>query len=85
MFLVRTGEVEVFKTDTDGRETHLANLGAGEHFGEIAVLNDVRRTASVRARSEVELLRIGREQANLLTSSYSGFGEVAATGRARME
>jgi len=85
MFLVRTGEVEVFKTDADGQETHLANLGAGDHFGEIAVLNDVRRTASVRARSEVELLRIGREQANLLTSSYSGFGEVAKTARARME
>ncbi|MBM66813.1 MAG: cyclic nucleotide-binding protein [Myxococcales bacterium] len=84
MFLIRSGEVEVIRRGEDGTETAIATLGPGEHFGEIAVLNNVRRTASVRARSAVELLRIGQEQANLLTSTYQGFGEIAATAESRL-
>jgi len=84
MFIIRSGEVEVVRRNNDGTETELAILGPGDHFGEIAVLSNVRRTASVRARSAVQLLRISQEQACLLTSSYSDFGEIASTAEARM-
>lgn len=84
MFIIRSGEVEVIRKQDDGGQEQVALLGPGDHFGEVAVLNNVRRTASVRARSAVELLRIGQEQANLLTSAYQGFGEIAATAESRM-
>ena len=49
-FVIESGEAEVVG---DGRV--VAVLGAGEGFGEIALLRRVRRTAAVRARSDLVL------------------------------
>jgi HEAT repeat protein len=40
----------------------LANLGPGEAIGEMAVLDEVPRTATAIAQEEVEVLRIGSEE-----------------------
>jgi MFS family permease len=55
-YVIETGEVEVVE---DGRLVR--SEGPGEHFGEIALLRDVPRTATVRARSDVGLLTLGRD------------------------
>ena len=49
-FVIESGEVEVIG---DGRV--VANLGPGEGFGEIALLRRIRRTATVRASSDLRL------------------------------
>src|SRR5574342_506446 len=42
-----------------GKETHiLATLEKGDFFGEMSVLEDLPRTASARAKTDVELVRI---------------------------
>ena len=56
VYVVEAGEVEVFRPTGDGGETHLAVLGAGRHFGEIGPLLKLPRTASVRARTETQLV-----------------------------
>ena len=54
-YIIQSGEVEVYNEENDRSETHLAVLGPGEMFGEVALLDDVPRTASVRALSDVTL------------------------------
>lgn len=61
-YIILQGDVVVTCTDKDGRERHLASLARGHHFGEIAAMYDVARTATVRATSPTRLLVIGRDQ-----------------------
>jgi CRP-like cAMP-binding protein/Zn-dependent protease len=55
-YAVRSGQVEVIE---DG--STVAVLGPGSHFGEVALLLDVPRTATVRARTPVRAFRLERE------------------------
>jgi MFS family permease len=57
IYVVVTGELAV---DVDGRAG--GRLGAGDVFGEIALLRDVPRTATVRAATAAELLTLGRDE-----------------------
>ena len=59
--VVIKGEVEVVK---DG--TSIAVLGPGSYFGEIALLDSLTRTASVRAVTDVVLEVIDRRGLNTL-------------------
>ena len=69
LFLIQEGEVEVIKRGEDGTETRVATLGPGQQFGEVAVFQRVRRTATVRATSRVRLVQIRREAATLIAGA----------------
>jgi NADH dehydrogenase len=73
LYLIWKGEVEVVKRE-NGADEIVAVLGPGEHFGETAVFNNVRRTATVRAKSRVELVSLGRMEALALTEVSAPFG-----------
>jgi signal transduction histidine kinase len=59
-YVIVDGELEVIKA-SDRRETLLAVRGAGEVIGEMALLQEAPRMASVRARSDAELLCIPKK------------------------
>lgn len=61
LYIVKEGDAEVVASDEDGREEELATLTKNDYFGEIALLRDVPRTATVRARGPVKLYSLGRE------------------------
>jgi len=60
MYVVVTGKFAVYRTDPYGNEIRLAVVGEGEIFGEIALLEHVRRTASIRALMPSVTLCFGR-------------------------
>jgi CRP-like cAMP-binding protein/Zn-dependent protease len=55
-YAVRSGQVEVLR---NGEVVDV--MGPGSYFGEIALLTDVPRTATVRARTPVRAFRLDRE------------------------
>ncbi len=57
MFIIQSGTVELLK-EIGGETRVLATLEKGDFFGEMSVLEDLPRTASARAKTEVELVRI---------------------------
>lgn len=48
LYVVLEGEVKVFASDEQGKEVILNILGPGEYFGELALLDDEPRSASVK-------------------------------------
>ena len=66
MFIIRSGRVAVIKHFGEAHETNLATLGKGDFFGEMAIIECVSRSASVRVLEETELLRIQASQLNQL-------------------
>lgn len=56
LFVVISGEVEVVKNLDSKHFKRLRLLGPGNYFGEMAMINDMVRSASVRAVTEVALL-----------------------------
>lgn len=56
MFIIQSGSVEIVK-ELESGPTVLAVLDKGDFFGEMALLEDLPRTASARAVSETRLLQ----------------------------
>ena len=84
LFMIRTGTVQIF-TGTGPDSIKLADLPAGEIFGEIAVINLQPRTATVVAGTEVELYRLDRESARrMLAANASIAGKVKDIAEARV-
>jgi len=57
MFILQEGKVEILK-DMQGESKQLAVLEKGDFFGEMAILEDLPRTASARSLTPVKLLMI---------------------------
>jgi len=60
MYVVLRGAVTLHK-DVDGRETALGRLESGAYFGEMALIGDAPRSATIRASTDLEYLAIDRE------------------------
>jgi CRP/FNR family cyclic AMP-dependent transcriptional regulator len=59
--LIREGQVKVTMISPEGKEIILSLLGPGDFFGEMALLDDEPRSATVVATEPLELMTIYRE------------------------
>ena len=60
MYIIVEGRVKVTKLSGDGREKILELLEQGDFFGEMSLLDDAPRSASVKAMSAVRILALAR-------------------------
>ncbi len=83
LYVVRSGEVEVYFKDDTGRRIVLEAPGPGDFFGELSLLDNGPRTASVMASQPAELLRIDRRDIVSLLTAHPGaaMSVLSATGR----
>jgi ATP-binding cassette subfamily B protein len=65
-YVLVSGRARVIKRGEDGKEIALGSLRTGETFGETALLERTTRTATVRASSDVEVLRLDRSAFDVL-------------------
>ncbi len=60
-YIVSRGRVEVITQKANGREQLLNVLEAGDYFGEVGIATQSRRNATVRALTNVNLMRMDRQ------------------------
>ncbi len=60
MYVIQEGDAEVFKVE-GAVETLVDHMHAGDIFGEMAILERQKRSATVRARTDVRVLTIDKK------------------------
>jgi NADH:ubiquinone reductase (H+-translocating) len=75
VYIIEEGECEVL-CERKGQQELLATLNGGECFGEMALLSDRTRSATIRARTAMNVLIIPKGDFNKLRQSVPAFGNV---------
>jgi uncharacterized protein YhbP (UPF0306 family) len=73
-FIVIEGEVEVVR-DADGQAEVMDTLGPGQFFGEVTIVRDMPRTATVRATKPTTLMSLDRDTFRTLVARSLGTTE----------
>jgi CRP-like cAMP-binding protein len=68
IYIIVNGRAEVLREE-DGRERVLAQLVAGEYFGEMALLNKTVRNATVRCVEAMDVLSLPKREFGLLAGN----------------
>lgn len=61
LYIITEGKIKISHSSADGQEAVLAILGAGDFFGELALLDDSPRSATAEAIDSTETLTLHRD------------------------
>jgi CRP/FNR family cyclic AMP-dependent transcriptional regulator len=61
MYILLAGRAKVQRSDSEGKEVILAVLGSGEYFGEMSLIDDSPRSASVITLESSEFIAVSKE------------------------
>ncbi|MDA8962759.1 Crp/Fnr family transcriptional regulator [Pseudomonadales bacterium] len=64
LYVIESGKVKVYCSDKNGKEFIMNTLGGGDYFGELALLDDDRRSASVRTMEKADFCIIYKQDFN---------------------
>jgi NADH:ubiquinone reductase (H+-translocating) len=85
LYVIVGGKVEILDISNQ-LETQIATLGKGEYFGEMALLNQKRRSATVRCLEDTELLAIRKSDFHILVTNFGNLKEeFKRTEQARLQ
>jgi ATP-binding cassette subfamily B protein len=84
-YLIARGQVEVVALAADGRDHVLELLSDGDHFGELALLQDQPRTATIRTVRPSVFLTMGRDDFLKLVATMPNIARMLEQRVARSE
>ena len=70
MFMIIGGEVSVNKSQEGGSQIELDRILAGDYFGEMALFEDVVRSATIRTEAETRLLVLHKQEFTEIVREY---------------
>jgi CRP-like cAMP-binding protein len=76
LFVISSGRVKAFVKGAGGRYHEAREMGEGDFFGEIALLQGKPRTATVTAAESCELLELERDMVKSLAATRPRVREV---------
>lgn len=72
LYVVDSGELDCFKTFNEGEEeTFLKTYSSGDAFGELALLYNAPRAATIKAKTDVTCFSLDRETFNNIVKDAS--------------
>lgn len=70
LYIVKQGRLKVLASDEDGNQTIFSFLGTGDFFGELSLLDDAPRSASVITVEDSRLLQLSHSHFNEFIQDY---------------
>jgi CRP-like cAMP-binding protein len=70
LYVIVSGEVEVLRSHVSGEQRAIAVLGPPQFFGEMSLIDKEYRSATVRARTDTELLQLTAENLAAFRKQY---------------
>ena len=83
LYIINSGRVKVYCSDNGGKEFIMNTMKAGEHFGELALLDDDKRSASVRTLDKSNFCIIYKEDFNRVLDEQPNIAKVLIRNLAR--
>ncbi len=70
LYVIESGKVKVYCSDKNGKEFIMNTLLANDYFGELALLDDDRRSASVRTMEKADFCIIYKQDFNRVMGEH---------------
>jgi CRP/FNR family cyclic AMP-dependent transcriptional regulator len=70
LFIIESGKVKVYCSDKNGKEFIMNTQGTGDYFGELALLDDSTRSASVRTVEKSNFCIIFKDDFNRVLDQH---------------
>lgn len=74
IYIIAKGRADVIRKN-NGRDVRLAQLGPGEYFGEMALLNQTSRNATVKCVESLDVLSIHKREFSVLAANLPALRE----------
>jgi CRP-like cAMP-binding protein len=78
------GSLDVLKRSENGEEIVITTLSKGRSIGEMAVIDELPRSATVKAKTKATLLTLSREKFNYLLEEHTVIGIKILKGITRL-
>ena len=82
-YVVRRGHCRAIRENTDGRTIALAHFGPGDIFGELAMFDDERRSATIETLDDVAAIAIAGSDMRRLLREHADIAVKLVIGVAR--